>query len=291
MAHPQIAAFARLANGQTPPTRLIAGQATKLSRTMHDIRFDHIHDEIFVSNPFAQAIMAFRGSADGEEAPIRVIQGSKTQLVDPDRLDVDPVHNEIFVPNQAWSSTLGGPQPEESILVFRREAEGNVAPIRVIKGPNTQLQGVRAVAVDPVNNLLIAGTDLRRPGEQSGLLIFDRTADGDVKPLRIIRGPNTGIIRITQMQVYSPGGWIVASQPGRQNVQEPEGAFIGIWSIYDDGDVPPRWLLGGPKSRMKKPRGVALNPENKELIVADMRANAVFTYYFPELFETKSRGE
>ena len=29
---------------------------------------------------------------------------------------------------------------------------------------------------------------------------------------------------------------------------------------------------------------VALNPQNKELIVADMRLNAVLTYYFPEIF-------
>jgi len=104
--------------GAIPPTRLIAGQTSKLSRTMHDIRYDeiHDHDEIVVSNPFAQAILTFRGDADGEEAPIRIIQGPKTQLEDPDRLEVDPVHNEIFVPNN-----------RDSILVFRRDAQGDVA--------------------------------------------------------------------------------------------------------------------------------------------------------------------
>src|SRR2546422_4880450 len=29
----------------------------KLSRTMHDIRYDAVHDEIFVNNPFAQAML------------------------------------------------------------------------------------------------------------------------------------------------------------------------------------------------------------------------------------------
>ncbi len=280
MAHPQIAAFARLANGAIPPTRLIAGQTSKLSRTMHDIRYDEIHDEIVVSNPFAQAILTFRGDADGEEAPIRIIQGPKTQLEDPDRLEVDPVHNEIFVPNN-----------RDSILVFRRDAQGDVAPIRVIRGPNTQLAWLRAVAVDPVNNLIIAGTDVRTEGGQSGLYIFNRTDNGDVKPLRAIVGPQTGIIRITQMQVYSPGGWIVISQPGIQRHQEPEGAFIGVWSLFDDGDVPPKWVIGGPKSRLKKPRGVALDPRHQELFVADMRLNAVLTYSFPELFESNSRDE
>lgn len=244
---------------------------------MHDIRVDPIRDEIVVSNPFAQALLVFRGDADGEEAPIRIIQGSKTQLKSPDRLAIDPVHQEIYVPNN-----------RDSVLVFRLDAEGNVAPIRVIKGPKTKLYGVRAVAVDPVNNLLVAGTDRREPGEMSSLVVFNRTDDGNVEPLGEIIGPNTGITRITQMQIYSPGGWIVASQPGKVYQQEPEGAFIGIWSVTDDGDVPPKWVLGGPKSGLKKPRGVDLDPDNKELIVADMRLNSILTFRFPELFETRS---
>ena len=79
-------------------------------------------------------------------------------------------------------------------------------------------------------------------------------------------------------------GWIVATQPGKYEEQEPEGVFVGVWSINDRGDVPPRWFIGGQKSQIKKPRGVALNPKNKELIVADMRLNKVLTYYFPEIF-------
>ncbi len=64
----------------------------------------------------------------------------------------------------------------------------------------------------------------------------------------------------------------------------PEGAFIGVWSIRDHGDVPARWKIGGPKSTIERPRGVALNPRTKEIIVADMRLNSVLTYYFPEIF-------
>ena len=65
MAHPQIAIFARLAKENSKPTRLIAGQNTKLARTMHDIRYDEIHDELFVGNPFAGAVLVFRGGANG----------------------------------------------------------------------------------------------------------------------------------------------------------------------------------------------------------------------------------
>ena len=256
---------------------MIAGQATNLSRTMHDIRYDETRDEFVVGNPFARAVLTFAGGANGETAPIRTIQGPLTRIQNPDRVELDAVHGEIYVPNR------------DSILVFSREANGNVAPIRVIEGPQTELTGIRAIVVDPVNNLVIAGTDLRTGDADSGLVIFERTASGNAKPLRIIRGPNTGIKRVTQMQVYPPGGWIVVTQPGEADVQEPEGTFVGVWSIYNDGDVPPRWVIGGPKSRLKKPRGVALNPANQEMIVADMRVNAVFTFHFPELFREKSR--
>ena len=287
MAHPQIAAFARLAEENSAPTRLLAGQKTLLSRTMHDIRYDEIHDELFVTNPFANAILAFRGDANGEEAPIRVIQGPNTQLLgNTDRLEVDPVHNEIFIPLR------------DRILVYPRTGNGDVAPIRVIRGPATELRAATSVAVDRVRNLLVVGRSTSSPsrereisggavrlvhrGGRGGMLIFNRTDNGNVKPRAVIYGPKTEIVRILQLRVHN--GWIVASQPGRVDMQEPEGAFVGIWSIYDNGDVPPRWKIGGPKSTLKKPRGIALNPKDKELIVADMRLNAVLTFYFPEIF-------
>ena len=95
MAHPQIATFARLAEGSEAPIRRIAGQETLLGRTIHAIHYDEIHDEIVVPNPFAQAILTFRGGADGEEAPIRVIQGDRTQLRNSSGVVLDPVNNEI----------------------------------------------------------------------------------------------------------------------------------------------------------------------------------------------------
>ena len=256
------------------PTRTIAGQKTLLARTMHDIRYDAVHDELLVTNPFAQAVLTFRGGASGEESPIRIIQGPKTMLEVPDRLEVDPVHNEIFVPE-------GG----DSILVYPREGNGNVAPIRVIRGPDTGLKGIRSLAVDPVHDLIVAGTSYRAGlgGPPGSLVIFNRTDNGNVKPRAVIKGPKSGIVRIQQFRVYPPKGWIIAAQLGGEGVA-PENSFVGVWSINDNGDVPPRWKIGGPKSMLKKPRGIALDPKYKELIVADMRLNSILVYYFPEIF-------
>src|ERR1044071_4258603 len=133
--------FARLAKGAQPPARTLYGQTSHLSRTMHDIRYDAVHDELVVPVPYAQAIVTFRGGADGQEAPIRTIQGPKAGSIG-SRLDVDPVHNEIF--------TYTG----NRITVYPREANGDVAPIRVIPGPDTQVKRPYGIAIDPVNDIL-----------------------------------------------------------------------------------------------------------------------------------------
>jgi len=284
VTHTQIAAFARLAKDNAAPVRVIAGQKTLLGRDAHDIRYDAVHDEVFVTSRDAQSVLVYRGGASGEEAPIRVIQGPHTQMGSSrdDRVEVDTIHNELYVPTG------------DTVLVFPRDANGDVAPIRVIQGPHTRFRSAEAIAVDPIHNVLVVGGTIGSPppprgsggatNAVNGLLIFDRTADGDTPAKATIGGSKSGIVRIQQMQVYAPKGWIVATQPGLVNEQAPQDTWIGVWSINDNGDLPPRWKLGGPKSRMIKPRGVAIDPKHKELIVADMRLNAVLTYYFPEIF-------
>jgi DNA-binding beta-propeller fold protein YncE len=289
VAHPQIAVFARLAKGGEAPRRLIYGQPTLLSRTMHDIRYNELHDEIYVGNPFAQAILTFRGGTDGQQAPLRIIQGPKTLLGGVDTLEVDTVHDELLVPEG------------NQILVFPRAGNGDVAPLRIVKGGDKM--GWRAgggIAVDPVHNVLVTdgtvvgvGKDgYETPYERTRdtIFIFDRLANGEVKPLRRIRGPKTGIFGIRQIQVYPKNGWIVVSQITSGDIAEPEGTFVGVWSIYDNGDVPPRWRIDGkPSNIMKKPRGVALNPKHKEVLVSDMRLNAVLTFSFPEIYDQEAK--
>ena len=240
---------------------------------MHAIAYDEIHDEFVVPQQFAQAILTFRGGADGEEAPIRLIQGSLTQLRNPDRLAVDAVHNEIFVPQG------------NSVLVFSRQADGNAAPIRVLRGPDTQL-GASAVAVDPIHDLLIVGGNVRGVG--SRLLIFNRTDQGNVKPKAVIGGPKSGLRQISgPFAVYPPKGQIIVSVRGstsESNEMSSDECFVGVWSIQDNGDVPPRWTIGGPKGALRMVRGVDLDVKNKSVIVTDKRLNAVLTFYFPEMF-------
>ncbi len=260
-------AFARLAEQNAIPRRAIAGQATKLNRTMHSIHYDPVHDEIIVPNRFASAVLTFRGAADGQEPPVRVIVGPKTRIVSPRFLNYDPVHGEIYVPNT------------DEILVFSRLANGDVAPIRVLHG-NFEVDDV---AIDPVHDVIAALGSL---GDgRDGILIFNRTDNGEVEPRSFIGGPHTGMQGVSQIQISPEKGWIVIAQgPGGERPEKIEGYAVGVWSINDKGDVPPRWMLGGPESTLLRGRRVALVPKYKEILVADMWQNAILTFSFPEIF-------
>jgi DNA-binding beta-propeller fold protein YncE len=263
--HPQIAAFARLAKEDTPPLRKLEGQGTLLGRTMHDLAYDAAHDEIVVTNAFAQAILTFRGGAGGEQPPIRVIQGVRTRLNEAramDKVAIDPLHNEIFI-------TTGS----DNVLVFAREANGDVAPIRVLGGPDTLIGERPTVRVDPVRNLLFLTG-------QSGLLVFDRTASGNARP-RIIEGPRTG----HQFEIYPPAGLIITHR---------SGAIEG-WSIDEGlqlatsggGPLRPRWGIATPKMAPQRMAGtgIALDPAHKEVIASTGSGNTIFTFSVPEAFE------
>src|SRR5437667_12905482 len=103
---------------------------------MHGFSYDPIHDEIVVNSPLTQAIVTFRGSVNGEEPPVRVIQGPKTKILGADTgalttVTADPEHNEIFLPvgNGLRCRGTGG---LPGVYVFYSLTDSDVAPKRVL---------------------------------------------------------------------------------------------------------------------------------------------------------------
>src|SRR5262245_23084556 len=141
---------------------------------MHAVAYDSVRDEFMVPVPLSQSILIFRGGANGQEAPLRVIQGPKTELVEPERLALDEVNGEVYVLREG-----------DTILVYPVTANGDVAPRRKLAGPATEL-GAGAAAIDTVRNLLVVGGG--GGGGGSKFRIYDRKASGNTKPLRTIGG-------------------------------------------------------------------------------------------------------
>lgn len=286
MSQPRIAAFARLANGNAGAERVISGKATKLARTVHGLAYDPVHDEIVAPNPLADAILVFRGSANGAEAPIRVIQGPCTRLVVPHAVSLDLEHHEILV------ASLTG----KSIAVFPWNANGDVAPVRFLQGPKTKLGHVVGIAVDPATNLMAVASS-------EEMLIFNRTDNGDVAPRATIAGPKTGIgDEPWEIQMYHGKIFLAASNHLHQNLYagvtlkdgysrppddpwlNPVLGFIGVWNITDHGDTAPWAIIKGPFSQLVHPTGLAIDPVHGELFVTDSIRNGLFTFLAPEFF-------
>ena len=294
MTQPRIAVFARLANGDAAPTRLITGQNTLLGRTIHGLAYDPARDEIVVPNALADAVLVFRAGASGAEHPLRVIQGPHTHLVTPHAVSLDLQNREILV------ASLTG----RRINIFRWDADGDATPVRVIEGSNTGLGHVVGLAVDAENNLLAVANS-------QDILIFNRADNGDVPPRARIAGPKTGITdEPWQMEFYRGRIFVAASNHLHQNLYEgvtlrpdtrevpddpwlnPILGFLGVWNITDNGDVAPLAMIRGPFSGLLHPVGLALNPKAGEIYLSDSVKNGVLSFLVPQFFEPdKTRSE
>lgn len=233
---------------------------------------DSVHDEIVAPNAFAQAILFYRGGANGNEAPIRVIQGPKTLLDYTDNVTIDTVHGEVYTAQLRTNS----------ILVFRREPGGNVAPVRIIHGPKTKLESPQRVAVDPVNNLLAVTSPKR-------ILVFNRTDNGNVAPKWDIEGPkadvHTSIIR-TPIFLPKVKRLLVAGNPRVHG----NGVAVAVWKYGDTGNVAPwGYIKSSPTTRLVRSNGaMAVNFQAKEIIVmggqVSSGAERILVFHVPELF-------
>jgi hypothetical protein len=135
--------------------------------------------------------------------------------------------------------------------------------------------------------------------------MFNRTANGNVKPLRVIAGPKTQIdgawgvttyqgkifVAISNTHYIPP--YLVSGYAPRPEIKDcPESpflvsdhpGFVGVWNETDSGDVPPRAVIRGPLSEVVGPEGVAIDPRAGELFVTDGKRNGIFSFLVPAFF-------
>jgi len=182
---PQVEVYRKTASGNEKPLRVVTGESTRLA-DVHGIAIDEKANELFVNNwgHISQYNVAGSGrfedpsitvyplDASGDTAPLRVIQGSRTQLDWPGAMFVDPDKGEVYVTNSVG----------QSILVFGAKDTGNVAPRRIIKGARTGLSYPASLAVDTRNRELWVSN----LGNASAT-VYPLTATGNTAPLRTIR--------------------------------------------------------------------------------------------------------
>ena len=238
------------ARGNVKPKRLLY-----VPHQSWGIAFNKKRDEIALSVQTPNMFVVFKRDAQKFDAPVRSVRGPKTEMADPHGIYFDETHNEVFVANHgnfrpgelitsytaydaresrqertgnAFSENARGRFVPSSLTVYDGDAKGDVAPLRTIPGPLSQIDWPMGVAVDEANNEIFVANN----GDNS-VLVFARTATGNVQPKRVIRGPATGI--------KGPMG--VADRQGRdlgRELRRPHGAGVPAAGRGQRGAAPHR---------------------------------------------------
>jgi hypothetical protein len=121
--------FAALAGGNVAPIATIGGSHTKLLGVTNVVLDKH--DRIIVPN--GGSIEVFAAGAHGNVSPAATIKGSNTTIADVTTVGTDS-NGSIYGTNAINISQL-----KFSLIVFGSNANGNVAPARILSGSHTHI--------------------------------------------------------------------------------------------------------------------------------------------------------
>ena len=254
------------------------------------IFLDEMNDELLFAIEPINKIAVYRSSADGEEEPLRFIQGPNTELAGPHGIFVDTERNEIFVSNYGdWhkeetganagtlffgkSKLVGGTRNRTrplgpstgkfllpSITVYSRTAEGDATPVRSIQGSKTRLNWPSGIYPDVVSGQIVVANS----GDNS-ILFFDKNAHGDVAPVRVLKGPSTGL--------DDPSGVFIDTKRNDLWVTNWDNHTATVYPRTAEGDVAPlRTIRGAPANAplatgFGNPGHIVFDPKRKEILV------------------------
>ena len=290
----QILVYNRLEN--TPPNaklsepkRIIAGLNTKIEFQC-GLYIDPKDGSIYaVNNDTVDSLVIFDRNAKGNVKPNREINTPHGTF----GIATDEGAQEMYL-------TL---QHDSAMVVFRKYAEKDESPLRLIQGESTGLADPHGVALDTKNGWVFisnfGAVSSRYPREANArtrrgvqkenwplerqqaipgsgkllppsIIVHNMKDQGDVPPLRTIQGPNT--------LLDWPTGLAVDEQRGEVYVANDMANSILVFNVTDNGDVAPKRMIKGPKSTLKNPTGVWVDQKNNELWVANFMNHSATAY-------------
>jgi hypothetical protein len=155
--------------------------------------------------------------------------------------------DEIFVSNQN----------NNSVTVFDRTADGNVAPLRTIVGASTGLSTPEGIAVDAVHGEIFVVN-----AGASSVTVYARNAAGNASPLRTIVGPTTGLV--------NPNTIVVDPIHDEIYMDGSNAGYVNVYSRTAAGDAAPLRSLAGASTTLHAPQGMALDLVHDELLVTSL---------------------
>jgi len=274
--------FDRNAKGNAAPNRRL-----KTPHTTFAIVADEETQELLMTIQDPDAVVTFKKSAKNQDAPVRLLQGPKTQMGDPHGLALDPKSGLIYVTNWGthnsrkmepprngrgakpnWPIGLGpnaingtGSWDLPSITVYRKDAQGDVAPLRVIQGPKTLMNWPSSIAVHPDRGELFVANDT-----SDTITVYRADANGDVAPIRVIKGPRS--------MVKNPLGVALDLENNELWVANFGSHAATVYPVDASGDQAPKRVIrtgrpGDPAAMLSNPHTIAYDTKRDQLLVSN----------------------
>jgi DNA-binding beta-propeller fold protein YncE len=267
------AAYAAGENGGTtsidrPPVRTIRDTYPIYSSVAVDPQFGEV--ALQDTNQFGIKIFdRLENTAASVEAatPKRVIEGAKTDLEYNNGLYIDPRNGDIY---SVASDTA------DNMIVFPRDAAGNVAPARKLKTPHRNF----ATAVDETKGEIFI--TIQYPPK---VVVYRKNASGDDKPIRVLEGAHTGLSDAHGMAIdvekklLFVGNWGNASDytvAGSGRFYPPS---ITVYPLDASGDTAPLRVIQGPKTQLDWAAAIAVDPDSGFLFVANDQHDSVIAFH------------
>jgi len=285
----KLVVFSHEAEGNVAPARML-----QPPHAAFGIASDNDAGVFYLTIQHSHSVVVYRKGAAGNDDPIRLLQGNHTQMANPHGIAIDTKNKLMFVSNQGDSRTLlpPGNRPQEtedgnvepapaarknwptqrtengsghiepsSITVYPLDAEGDTAPLRVIKGPKTLLDWPIGLAVDPDRQELYVANDVG-----DSVLVFRTEDDGDAVPIRMIQGPRTGIKNPTGLFLDRMNNELWVASFGKHS--------LTVFRPTADGDVAPMRTIRSapadePSLMISNPGALAYDTKREQLLVAN----------------------
>jgi hypothetical protein len=235
----------------------------KVTHRAFAMAIDDEAQEMFVSVQYPPQVAVYRKGASGDEKPKRLLIGDKTRLSDAHGLAIDTKNKLLFIDNWGNISDYrvagSGRFEPPSITVYRLDADGDTAPLRVIQGPKTTLDWPGSISVNPDTGDLYVANDMGQ-----SIVVFHGTDNGDVAPTRVIKGPNTGLTYPTGVFVDAKNKEVWATNLGN--------ATATVYPVMANGDVPPLRIIrsaeeGKQSLRFGKTQALVYDPIREQILV------------------------
>jgi DNA-binding beta-propeller fold protein YncE len=306
--------------GQLPPLRYVIDPYP----TFNGIALDTHTNRVLLSDENRKSLLTYELSAGGNSPsvtpPMWQIIGPQTEVgfiagveVDPERREIYAVNNDVedriavfdydangnlkpkrhlYVPHQSWGLSLNGSRGEmvisvqqlSMLAVYRRDANGMDAPLRIIKGSHTNLADPHGVRWDAGHHEIIVAShgnsteivpytayDAQTSAPEENILggefappsinIFEEAAQGDAKPAHTIQGPNTKLNWPMGIDLDGTHDELAVANNGDNSVL--------VFRRTAQGNVAPVRVIRGAKTGISSPMGVAIDAAHNELWVAN----------------------